>query len=141
MRSLAAALLLTATLPFSAVAGENVRVIQIEASEMTFHPESVSVTPGEHIEFVVTNRGQLPHEFVIGKQADQAVHREQMQAGHGHGHSHHHEASLPAVTVAPGETKRLAWTAPEHIHGELEFACNIAGHYEAGMSGRFERSS
>ncbi len=42
-----------------------------------------------------------------------------------------------AIIIAPGETAELVWTAPESA-GELEYACNIPGHYEAGMSGNID---
>jgi uncharacterized cupredoxin-like copper-binding protein len=42
------------------------------------------------------------------------------------------------VLVEPGKTKELTWTFTEAT--DLEFACNIPGHYESGMVGdiRFE---
>ncbi len=37
------------------------------------------------------------------------------------------------VLVAPGKTAELTWRFVEPA--ELEFACNLPGHYEAGMAG------
>jgi uncharacterized cupredoxin-like copper-binding protein len=37
------------------------------------------------------------------------------------------------VLVAPGEKAELTWRFGEP--DELEFACNLPGHYEAGMAG------
>jgi uncharacterized cupredoxin-like copper-binding protein len=37
------------------------------------------------------------------------------------------------VLVAPGKTAELTWRFGEPA--ELEFACNLPGHYEAGMAG------
>jgi len=37
------------------------------------------------------------------------------------------------VLVAPGKTAELTWRFAEPA--ELEFACNLPGHYEAGMAG------
>lgn len=48
-----------------------------------------------------------------------------------------HGGSMPSVTIAPGDTAELLWTAPQNVDG-LEYACNIPGHYEAGMSGNID---
>ncbi len=44
--------------------------------------------------------------------------------------NHAHDSGS-IVTVKPGKAKQLLW----HFHGDnnVEFACNIAGHAEAGM--------
>lgn len=36
-----------------------------------------------------------------------------------------------AVSLDPGETEELVWTFTQK--GTFEAACNIAGHYQAGM--------
>ena len=116
------------------------RSIPVEASEMTFLQESLQIAPGEIVEFVVTNTGMLDHEFVIGSRSEQAQHRKEMVSGHGHGHAgaHSHESSLPSITLKPGETKSLLWTAPVNLSAAIEVACNLPGHYEAGMKSQVE---
>jgi uncharacterized cupredoxin-like copper-binding protein len=37
------------------------------------------------------------------------------------------------VYLKPGETKELIWTFGNVA--ELEYACNVPGHYESGMHG------
>lgn len=137
-----------------ATAGEADRTIRVEAGDMWFDPESLNVAPGETIRFEITNTGNLVHEFVIGDAEAQAAHREMMRemggahggAGHGddgHGDGGHHMTegqhggAMPAVTLAPGERAALVWTAPEN-GDSLEYACNIPGHYESGMSGSID---
>lgn len=39
------------------------------------------------------------------------------------------------VTVKPRETKELIWKFGKDT--DVEFACNIPGHYEGGMKGAF----
>ncbi|MNP67044.1 Copper binding protein, plastocyanin/azurin family [compost metagenome] len=39
-----------------------------------------------------------------------------------------------SVLVEPGKTAELTWTFSEATR--LEFACNIPGHYQAGMVGK-----
>jgi uncharacterized cupredoxin-like copper-binding protein len=43
----------------------------------------------------------------------------------------HDEAHM--VHVAPGQTGEIIWTF--NRPGEFEFACLIAGHFQAGMKG------
>lgn len=122
------------------------RTIQIEAGDMWFDREELSITAGETVRFEVANTGNLQHEFVIGDAEAQEEHREMMQAmgnSHGDGHDGHgghdmaegaHGSQMPSITLAPGETTELIWTAPADVD-TLVYACNIPGHYESGMFG------
>ncbi|QNI04476.1 cupredoxin domain-containing protein [Halomonas sp. SH5A2] len=123
------------------------RTISIEAGDMWFDPEALEIAAGETVKFEIHNTGSIEHEFVIGDKEAQEAHREMMQemggGHHGDGHGDHgghdmaegeHGGNMPAVTIAPGETKTLVWTAPENVES-LEYACNIPGHYESGMYG------
>ncbi|PMR67161.1 cupredoxin domain-containing protein [Halomonas heilongjiangensis] len=122
------------------------RTISFEAGDMWFTPGQLDIKPGETVKFEITNTGNLEHEFVIGDAQAQEEHREMMQAmgsgGHG-GHAGHgghdmaegaHGGQMPSVTIAPGETATLVWTASQDVTA-LEFACNLPGHYESGMAG------
>jgi len=40
-----------------------------------------------------------------------------------------------SILLAPGESGELIWTFSGDA--ELEFACNMPGHYQAGMVGEF----
>jgi P-type Cu+ transporter len=106
------------------------RTVAIEASDaMRFSPEQITVREGETVAFVVTNVGEAPHELVIGDEATQAAHANEMaDAGHSDG-----EGLPNAVEVAPGETATLIYRfdAP----GALAFVCHEPGHAEAGMKG------
>ncbi|MBF7051911.1 copper-binding protein [Halomonas sp. KAO] len=126
------------------------RTIRFEAGDMWFNPGSLDIAPGETIKFEIVNTGNLEHEFVIGDAEAQESHREMMQemgGSHGNGgHGSHgghgmaegeHGGSMPSVTIAPGETAELVWTAPRNVD-VLEYACNIPGHYESGMFGNID---
>ncbi|QEM84107.1 copper-binding protein [Halomonas binhaiensis] len=121
------------------------RTIRVEAGDIWFDTKELQVSPGETIRFEVINTGQLEHEFVIGDAEAQQAHREMMQqmSGSHDAHGGHdmaegeHGGSMQAVTVAPGETKELVWTAPQDV-AQLEYACNIPGHYEVGMTGTID---
>jgi uncharacterized cupredoxin-like copper-binding protein len=99
-----------------------------DGSGMHFSPGKISVRPGEQVRFVIRNQGQLAHEFVLGTRAQNREHAAMM-------------AQMPdmrhddpnAVTVEPGRSASLLWRFPKT--GDVEFACLIPGHYEAGMHG------
>jgi uncharacterized cupredoxin-like copper-binding protein len=111
------------------------RTIEVDANDgMRFDPGTIHAHEGETIAFEVTNSGQIEHEFVIGDAETQAEHADDMASEEdGDGHS---DGETNAVTVQPGETKTLVYTFGEV--GELEYACHIPGHYEAGMKGTIE---
>ncbi|QEA37635.1 copper-binding protein [Pistricoccus aurantiacus] len=125
-----------------ALSAEVGRTIAFEAGDMWFDPETLDIAPGETVAFEISNTGNIEHEFVIGDAAAQAEHREMMRqmpssGGHDMSAGHHtggHGNEMPAVTIAPGETATLVWTAPQDTR-KVEFACNIPGHYESGMKG------
>lgn len=128
--------------PQSASNADIDRTITVEAGDLWFKPDDLSIAPGETVKFIIENTGNLEHEFVIGDAKEQAEHREMMQqmASNGGGHdmsAGHHSGmqAMPSVTVAAGETKTLVWTAPETSNAALVYACNIPGHFEAGMRG------
>ena len=123
------------------------RTITLDAGDMWFDPETLEMAAGEIVKFEITNTGNLEHEFVIGSKEAQEEHRQMMlNMANGGGHdmsnmSHgdgHDMASMDmaGVTIAPGETGTLLWSVPDNVN-ELEYACNIPGHYESGMYGNF----
>jgi len=132
-------------------AADVTRTIEIKMFDNYYEPEELSIKEGETVRFIVTNAGEFLHEFSIATAAMHKAHApemmmmmehgvlepdrvnwaaaEQMQASMGHGM--HKEGN--SVLVEPGKTGEIIWTFPQHA--ELEFACNIPGHYDAGMTG------
>jgi uncharacterized cupredoxin-like copper-binding protein len=103
-----------------------VHVILADDMSITFKKD-VTIKPNDVVQFVVMNTGKIDHEFSIGSMSEQLKHRNMMKTmASGHEHD-----SGSTVTVKPGKAKQLLW----HFHGDnnIEFACNIAGHAEAGM--------
>ena len=78
-------------------------------------------------------KAHADHEFTLGDAATQAAHRQEMleMGDMDMGHAHHGDAN--AVFLKSGETKELVWRFGKA--GQIEFACNVPGHYEAGMRG------
>jgi uncharacterized cupredoxin-like copper-binding protein len=99
------------------------------ADNMRFTPDRVEVRQGETIRFLVRNTGKVMHEFVIGTQAENAKHAEWMLKFPNMEHDEPYMAH-----VAPGKTGEIIWTF--NRAGEFEFACLIAGHFQAGMVGK-----
>jgi uncharacterized cupredoxin-like copper-binding protein len=104
---------------------------------MKFTPDSIQVSAGETIRFVVHNKGKLAHEMVLGNAQAIAAHAKEMQAMAATGntsHQHGGRAGAIAVSVPAGEVREWVVKFDEAI--ELEIACLVPGHYEAGMKGK-----
>jgi len=93
---------------------------------MRFEPSSFQVKGGETVKFVVSNAGQLPHEFGIGTAEEQKAHAEMMLADP---EMKHEDGSV--ITVQPGKVGTLIWRFSKA--GEYEAGCQVPGHYPAGM--------
>ncbi|KTC63745.1 copper-binding protein [Pseudomonas fluorescens ABAC62] len=133
-----------------AAADKATRTVQVELRDIAFEPKSLEVKDGETVRFVLVNKGQLLHEFNLGDAAMHAAHQKemlQMQASGmltstGMGKMHHSAMDHGAmrhddpnsVLVEPGKTAELTWTFTKATG--LEFACNLPGHYQAGMVGK-----
>lgn len=98
--------------------------------DMRFSPSHFSVQKGETVRLRVVNQGQLMHEVVLGTPATLRDHAQMMLQHPGMAH-----AAPYMAHVAPGQTQDLVW----HFNraGQFDFACLIAGHFQAGMTGRF----
>jgi uncharacterized cupredoxin-like copper-binding protein len=96
---------------------------------MRFTPERIDAKLNETIRFTVSNAGKVMHEFVIGTRQENAAHYELMKK---HPNMEHDEPYM--AHVAPGKRGEIIWKF--NRPGEFEFACLIAGHYEAGMVGK-----
>lgn len=106
------------------------KVIQVRMLDsMRFEPSEIQVKSGQTVKFVVTNAGAIRHEFGIGTKEEQAAHAEMMLADPD---MKHEDGSV--ITVEPGETKELVWRFGKP--GVYEAACQVPGHYPAGMVAR-----
>lgn len=101
--------------------------------EMRFVPDRIDVRQGDTVRFVLTNTGRLPHELVIGTRKDLDRHAAMMMSS-GMGHDEPSAAHVP-----PSKTGEIVWKF--NRAGRFDFACLIAGHYQAGMTGTINVSS
>lgn len=116
------------------------RTVTIEATEIRYDTEALQFKAGETIRFVLTNKGEQPHELTIGDAAYQAVARQMMAHMAEMGmdlaspeHASMHASAGNTVIARVGETKEIVWTFTKA--GNFEFSCNMIGHSEVGMKG------
>ena len=127
------------------------RTIDVVMMDNYYEPEKIAIKAGETIRFKVENKGTLVHEFSIGT-ADMhkghqkemmmmfqhgiiqggTINREMMKMDMGNGETMEHNDPNSAL-LASGESAEIIWTFPGDA--ELEFACNVPGHYQSGMVG------
>ena len=106
------------------------RTIRFSMSDkMRFDPSHVTVKQGETIRFVVKNNGKLMHEMVFGTPQELKEHADLMKKFPDMEHDEPYMAH-----VAPGKTEEIIWQFTRA--GEFDFACLIAGHFDAGMMGK-----
>ncbi|HYW56624.1 MAG TPA: cupredoxin family protein [Polaromonas sp.] len=96
---------------------------------MRFTPDKLTFKQGETVRFVIQNKGKLLHELVIGTKKELDEHAALMVKFPGMEHDEPYMAH-----VAAGKAGGLIWTF--NRVGEFDFACLIAGHYQAGMVGK-----
>ena len=107
------------------------RTITLDMSDdMRFTPNQFEVKRGETVRLRVVNKGQVMHEVVLGTKNSLDEHAQMMLKHPGMEHDEPYMAH-----VAPGKSEDLVWNF--NRAGSFEFACLIAGHYQAGMTGRF----
>ena len=96
--------------------------------KMHYSQSKIVVKRGETVTFVITNKGKLMHELVIGTEDELKEHAEVMRNNPGMEHEEPYMAH-----VKPGSTERITWkfTNP----GTFMYGCLVAGHFEAGMKG------
>jgi uncharacterized cupredoxin-like copper-binding protein len=105
------------------------RTIAISMNDnMRFTPDRVQVKLGETVKFVLKNEGKIMHELVIGSKQELAEHAALMLKFPNMEHDEPYMAH-----VAPGKTGEIIWRF--NRAGDFDFACLIAGHYQAGMTG------
>tara|TARA_R110002049_G_scaffold119991_4_gene274345 strand:+ start:2788 stop:3411 length:624 start_codon:yes stop_codon:yes gene_type:complete len=104
------------------------KVVKVEATDqMRFIYEPFEAKAGETVKFVVTNTGKIMHEFAVGTKAEHKEHGKVMMANP----NMRHGSSASMVSVDPGKTEVLIWEFGKPISAQL--ACNVPGHYQAGM--------
>ena len=98
---------------------------------MRFEPDRLEVRQGQTIRFVLKNDGRQMHEFVLGTRDELEAHAALMVKFPNMEHDEPYMAHVP-----PGESREVVWNF--NRAGDFRFACLIAGHYSAGMTGKIK---
>ena len=125
------------------------RVITVLMYDNYYEPNQIKIKKNETIKFLVKNKGELVHEFNIATKAMHLKHQTEMMemveneiilvdkidkikmkemAKKNPSMTHSHSNS---VLLSPGESAELIWKFSNTL--DIEAACNVPGHYEAGM--------
>jgi uncharacterized cupredoxin-like copper-binding protein len=117
------------------------RVIEVTMTDNAFSREEIRVKAGRTVTFKLRNAGDFVHEFSLGTKAMHEAHQEEMQHMMAEGtltprhmaEGGHHHGSGNSVMLNPGETGQLTWQFESPM--TISFACNVPGHFQAGMHG------
>ena len=125
------------------------RVIKVIMYDNYYEPDSFQIKAGETIKFEVENAGELVHEFNIANKMMHIKHQPEMEKmveneilfadsidkdkmkkmakmdkSMGHSHSN-------SVLLEPKQKGNIIWKFDNAVN--IEVACNVPGHYQAGM--------
>ena len=125
------------------------RTIKVKMYDNYYEPNIFKIKKGETVKFEVKNLGELVHEFNIANPMMHIKHQPEMELmveneillgdridkdkmqkmaamdkSMGHSHSN-------SVLLAPKEEGTLIWKFENAVN--IEIACNVPGHYQAGM--------
>ena len=125
------------------------KTIEIKMYDNYFIPKNINIKRGETVKFVVYNYGDLVHEFNIATKKMHLEHQKEMMKMIEHGillgnridkvkmkkvskkdHSMSHKHSN-SILLEPNKSGEIIWKFS--TDAVLEAACNVPGHYEAGM--------
>lgn len=108
------------------------RMVMVSMKEtddgMVFEPSALTFKVGETIKIMLSNAGELEHEFVMNTPEEILEHKTMMERFPEMEHDDPNSVRLDA-----GASGEIFWTFTNA--GSFEFACLIPGHYEAGMHG------
>ena len=106
------------------------RTITVSMTDaMRFLPASIEVKQGDTVRLVMKNDGKQMHELVLGTKKELDEHAALMLKFPNMEHDEPYMAHVPA-----GKRGEIVWNFNKA--GEFDFACLIAGHYQAGMVGK-----
>ena len=125
------------------------KTIEIKMYDNYFEPKEIKIKKNETIRFLITNYGELVHEFNIATREMHLNHQDEMMkmmeygillgdkidkqkmkelSKKDHSLAHSHKNSL---LLEPNQSGELIWKFSKDL--VLEAACNVPGHYDSGM--------
>ena len=130
------------------------KVITVKMYDNYYEPNKFEIKKNQTIKFIVYNYGELVHEFNIATKAMHLKHQPEMMkmveneillvdkidkkkmkelAKKDHSLSHSHSNS---VLLEPDQSGEIIWKF--NTNTDIEIACNVPGHYEAGMIAKID---
>lgn len=106
----------------------NVSMKENEDGTMAFVPNKLDVKEGEQVKFIVTNNGEVPHEFLLANTEENLKHAKLMEK---YPDMQHDEPN--GISLDPKQKGEIVWKFSKP--GTFEFACLIPGHRNLGMLG------
>ena len=131
------------------------RTIEIKMYDNYYEPNEIKIKKGETIKFIVSNYGELVHEFnistkemhikhqpemmkmvenqiLLADKIDKKKMKEMAKKDHSMGHTHSN-----SVLLEPNQSAELIWKFSTDTN--LEAACNVPGHYQVGMIAKISK--
>ncbi len=125
------------------------KVITVKMFDNYYEPNEINVKKGETVKFLVKNMGELvhelniatkemhlnhqiemakmvEHEILLANKIDKSKMKEMAKKDHAMAHKH-----ANSVLLEPNDSGEIIWKF--NTSAKLEIACNVPGHYEAGM--------
>ena len=130
------------------------KVIVVKMYDNYYEPNIFEIKKNQTIKFIVYNYGELVHEFNIATKVMHLKHQPEMMkmveneillvdkidkkkmkelAKKDHSLSHSHSNS---VLLEPDQSGEIIWKF--NANTDIEIACNVPGHYEAGMIAKID---
>ena len=130
------------------------KVIVVKMYDNYYVPNIFEIKKNQTIKFIVYNYGELVHEFNIATKVMHLKHQPEMMkmveneillvdkidkkkmkelAKKDHSLSHSHSNS---VLLEPDQSGEIIWKF--NTNTDIEIACNVPGHYEAGMIAKID---
>ena len=130
------------------------KVIEVKMYDNYYEPSQFKINKNQTIKFIVYNYGELVHEFNIATKVMHLKHQPEMMkmveneillvdkidkkkmkelAKKDHSLSHSHSNS---VLLEPDQSGEIIWKF--NTNTDIEIACNVPGHYEAGMIAKID---
>ena len=130
------------------------KVIVVKMYDNYYEPNKFEIKKNQTIKFIVYNYGELVHEFNIATKVMHLKHQPEMMkmveneilladridrkkmkelSKKDHSMSHSHSNS---VLLEPNKKGELIWKF--NTNTDIEIACNVPGHYEAGMIAKID---
>ena len=134
---------------------EVVKVIKVKMYDNYYEPSEFKIKKNQTIKFIVYNYGEFVHEFNIATKEMHLKHQPEMMkmveneilltdridkkkmkemSKKDNSMSHSHSNS---VLVEPNTSAEIIWKF--NTEAKLEAACNVPGHYEAGMIAKIDQ--